>query len=107
LSNQTQPPPSANPAAPPADRESRTRQITALNHSHVLALYERLIGGGIAAADGRGTIIDHVTARRLAITVALKRNVLKRSGLCMPAFDDLADPAVVAGLSVGAGEATA
>jgi hypothetical protein len=32
-----------------------------------LAMYERLIGDGIAAADRRGTLVDHVTARRLAI----------------------------------------
>jgi hypothetical protein len=32
-----------------------------------LAMYERLIGDGIADADRRGTIVDHVTARRLAI----------------------------------------
>src|SRR5271155_153751 len=32
-----------------------------------LALYERLIADGIAEADSRGTIVDHVTARRLGI----------------------------------------
>ena len=32
-----------------------------------LALYERLIRHGIAEADGRGSAIDHVTARRMAI----------------------------------------
>jgi hypothetical protein len=32
-----------------------------------LALYERLIDNGIAAADSRGSIVDHLTARRLAI----------------------------------------
>jgi hypothetical protein len=32
-----------------------------------LALYERLISDGLAAADSRGGIIDHVTARRMAI----------------------------------------
>ena len=32
-----------------------------------LALYERLIDDGIAAADSRGGVIDHVTARRMAI----------------------------------------
>jgi hypothetical protein len=35
-----------------------------------LPLYERLIDDGIAEADNRGTIIDHVTARRLAIWLA-------------------------------------
>jgi hypothetical protein len=37
-----------------------------------LALYERLIGDGIAAADARGSAIDHVTARRLAICLAAR-----------------------------------
>ena len=32
-----------------------------------LPLYERLIDNGIATADSRGTIVDHITARRLAI----------------------------------------
>ena len=35
-----------------------------------LPLYERLIADGIADADSRGTIVDHVTARRLAIWLA-------------------------------------
>ena len=37
-----------------------------------LALYERLIEDGIAEADRRGTIVDHVTARRLAIWLAAR-----------------------------------
>ena len=37
-----------------------------------LALYERLIADGIAEADSRGTIVDHVTARRLAIWLAAR-----------------------------------
>jgi hypothetical protein len=37
-----------------------------------LALYERLIGDGIADADARGSAIDHVTARRLAICLAAR-----------------------------------
>ena len=37
-----------------------------------LPLYERLIADGIADADRRGTIIDHVTARRLAICLAAR-----------------------------------
>src|SRR5437879_11872612 len=32
-----------------------------------LPLYERLIGDGIAAADSRGSAVDHLTARRLAL----------------------------------------
>ena len=35
-------------------------------------LYEQLIADGIAEADSRGTIIDHVTARRLAIWLAAR-----------------------------------
>src|SRR5580700_593259 len=37
-----------------------------------LALYERLIADGIAEADTRGRIVDHVTARRLAIWLAAR-----------------------------------
>jgi hypothetical protein len=37
-----------------------------------LQLYERLIGDGIAAADARGSSVDHVTARRLAICLAAR-----------------------------------
>jgi hypothetical protein len=37
-----------------------------------LALYERLIGDGIVAADARGSAVDHVTARRLAICLAAR-----------------------------------
>jgi hypothetical protein len=37
-----------------------------------LAQYERLIGDGIAAADGQGSAVDHVTARRLAIWLAAR-----------------------------------
>ena len=37
-----------------------------------LPLYEELIDDGIAEADRRGTIIDHVTARRLAIWLAAR-----------------------------------
>jgi hypothetical protein len=37
-----------------------------------LPLYERLIADGIADADRRGTIIDHITARRLAIWLAAR-----------------------------------
>jgi hypothetical protein len=37
-----------------------------------LRLYERLITDGIAAADNRGTIVDHLTARRLAIWLAAR-----------------------------------
>ena len=49
-----------------------------------LALYERLIDDGIVAADGRGTTIDHLTARRLAIWLTTRRlpdlAVMVRSG---------------------------
>jgi hypothetical protein len=37
-----------------------------------LPLYERLIDDGIAAADGRGGTVDHLTARRLAIWLAAR-----------------------------------
>jgi hypothetical protein len=37
-----------------------------------LALYERLIDDGIVAADGRGSTVDHLTARRLAIWLAAR-----------------------------------
>src|ERR1700730_17682999 len=37
-----------------------------------LPLYERLIDDGIAAADGRGSAVDHLTARRLAIWLAAR-----------------------------------
>jgi len=37
-----------------------------------LAMYERLIDDGIVEADRRGTIVDHVTARRLAIWLAAR-----------------------------------
>jgi hypothetical protein len=37
-----------------------------------LPMYERLIDDGIAEADSRGTIVDHVTARRLAIWLAAR-----------------------------------
>src|SRR5690348_7398818 len=37
-----------------------------------LALYERLIDDGIAAADAQGSPVDHLTARRLAIWLAAR-----------------------------------
>jgi hypothetical protein len=37
-----------------------------------LPTYERFIADGIAAADARGTAVDHVTARRLAIWLAAR-----------------------------------
>jgi hypothetical protein len=37
-----------------------------------LPLYERLIDDGIAEADRRGTIVDHLAARRLAIWLAAR-----------------------------------
>jgi len=37
-----------------------------------LQLYEQLIGDGIATADARGSAVDHVTARRLAICLAAR-----------------------------------
>jgi hypothetical protein len=37
-----------------------------------LPLYERLIDDGVVEADRRGTIVDHLTARRLAIWLAAR-----------------------------------
>jgi hypothetical protein len=37
-----------------------------------LTLYERLIDDGLAAADAQDTIVDHVTARRLALWLAAR-----------------------------------
>ena len=37
-----------------------------------LQLYEQLISDGLAAADARGSAVDHVTARRLAICLAAR-----------------------------------
>jgi len=37
-----------------------------------LPMYQRLIDDGIAEADSRGTIVDHLTARRLAIWLAAR-----------------------------------
>src|SRR5260370_8467890 len=37
-----------------------------------LPLYERVIGDGVGAADARGSAVDHVTARRLAIWLAAR-----------------------------------
>ena len=60
---------SPRPAAPAEmypDASAEESQLTDL------ALYERLIGDGIAAADARGSAVDHVTARRLAICLAAR-----------------------------------
>src|ERR1700730_16913117 len=61
--------PRPRPAAPPGmhpDAEADESQLPDL------ALYERLISDGIAAADARGSAVDHVTARRLAICLAAR-----------------------------------
>jgi hypothetical protein len=52
---------SAAPAAAPGGRLPQDGPLPDL------PLYERLINDGIVAADGRGSTIDHLTARRLAI----------------------------------------
>jgi hypothetical protein len=54
------------PAATPSDRQPAAGPLPDL------ALYERLIDDGIVAADGRGSTIDHLTARRLAIWLAAR-----------------------------------
>jgi len=58
-----------NGAGPPAGPAYRLPQDGPLPD---LPMYERLIADGIADADSRGTIIDHVTARRLAIWLAAR-----------------------------------
>src|SRR6478752_9163254 len=61
--------PRPRPAAPAemhSDTEADETQLPDL------ALYERLISDGIAAADARGSAVDHVTARRLAICLAAR-----------------------------------
>jgi hypothetical protein len=57
------------PAAP-----TELRPGTSVEESQLpdLQLYERLIGDGIAAADARGSAVDHVTARRLATCLAAR-----------------------------------
>ena len=58
-----------NGVRPPAGPGYRLPETGALPD---LPLYEQLIADGIAEADNRGTIIDHVTARRLAIWLAAR-----------------------------------
>ena len=58
-----------NGAAPRAARAYRLPEDGPLPD---LPLYERLIGDGITAADSRGSAVDHVTARRLAIWLAAR-----------------------------------
>ena len=50
----------------------RTQRVPADQLLPELALYERLIGEGVAAAHARGSPVDHVTARRLAIWLAAR-----------------------------------
>jgi hypothetical protein len=54
------------PAAGPSGRQPEAGPLPDL------ALYERLIDDGIVAADGRGSTVDHLTARRLAIWLAAR-----------------------------------
>ena len=61
--------PRPRPAAP---AETRPPAGTEESQLPDLALYERLISDGIAAADARGSAVDHVTARRLAICLAAR-----------------------------------
>ena len=58
-----------NGVGPPAGSAYRLPQDGPLPD---LRLYERLIADGVADADNRGTIVDHVTARRLAIWLAAR-----------------------------------
>ena len=61
--------PGPRPAAPAEMHPDTSAEESQLPD---LALYERLIGDGIAAADARGSAVDHVTARRLAICLAAR-----------------------------------
>src|SRR2546430_15396848 len=63
------PMPGPRPAAP-----DQVRPGPGIEESQLpdLQLYERLIGDGVAAADARGSAVDHVTARRLAICLAAR-----------------------------------
>ena len=63
------PMPRPRPAAPAAMRPGADADETQLPD---LQLYERLISDGIAAADARGSAVNHVTARRLAICLAAR-----------------------------------
>ena len=58
-----------HPAAPAEERPGASVEESQLPD---LPLYERLIGDAIAAADARGSAVDHVTARRLAICLAAR-----------------------------------
>jgi hypothetical protein len=58
-----------NGAGPPAGPGYRLPERGPLPD---LPLYERLIADGITAADSRGSILDHLTARRLAIWLAAR-----------------------------------
>ena len=58
-----------NGAAPPA---APGYQLPERGPLPDLPLYERLIDDGITEADNRGTIVDHLTARRLAIWLAAR-----------------------------------
>ena len=53
-------------------RAGRHTGFRSAARSQTFPLYERLIDDGIAAADRRGTIVDHLTARRLAIWLAAR-----------------------------------
>ena len=61
--------PRPRPAAP---AETHPQAGTDESQLPDLALYERLISDGIAAADARGSAVDHITARRLAICLAAR-----------------------------------
>jgi hypothetical protein len=58
-----------NGASPPEKDDYRIPEEGPLPN---LAVYERLIEDGVAAAEARRTSIDHVTARRLAIWLAAR-----------------------------------
>ena len=66
--------PATAPSSPPGRAPAPLRPGTNVEENQLpdLHMYERLIGDGIAAADARGSAVDHVTARRLAIWLAAR-----------------------------------
>jgi hypothetical protein len=65
--------PTTDSSAPP--NEGRADPLPEDGLLPDLSLYERLIDNGIAAAHRRGSAVDHVTARRLAIWIGARPQV--------------------------------
>jgi hypothetical protein len=66
--------PAAAPGYPASQPPAQLHPGPGVEESQLpdLQLYEQLIGDGIAAAEARGSAVDHVTARRLAICLAAR-----------------------------------